>query len=296
MSRQVVLRTPGHETSTMQTDSVLVNHNTAPYAELALRSLFFHNPDAPVSVTLLDNGSTESTRELFTYAAATGITVLQSGHSVDAGRNTHGENLARFVLDHSSTEYFLFMDSDICFLENGTLASMSRQLEACPEAWAVQAKMKLFVELLDPSWVPGATPSLFWRVVTRTGEDFSEEDSIDAFRAAKSSHRGSFQTRPHPFCLLIRNSPTFLRVVESVGFSTALINADLPWGGWYDTAALAAKVLASHGLSWFVSEEKPVLHYAWVSERREDSALTEAKLKDCQRRLAEYRLNDRGLR
>jgi hypothetical protein len=270
-------------------EAVLVNHNTADYAELALRSLHVLNPDVQLTVTLLDNDSTEDATELFEYARSRGVAVAQTGYSVDIGRNTHGENLTRFMLDRPEAEKFLLMDSDICFLEAGTIAAMERALDARQDAWAVQAKMLPFAALLRDDWKPSGPREMFWRVILQFGRDFTAADAEAASRAVKTSYHGEIQERPHPYCLLIRNTPTLRRVLRTVGMSTGFINADLPLGGWYDTAALAARVLSTHQLEWFVGDVPEVLHYAFVSQRQEDPKLMATKVDDCRRRLAEYR-------
>lgn len=53
-----------------------------------------------------------------------------------------------------------------------------------------------------------------------------------AFRETSRSHHGEIQDRPHPFCLLVRNTPVLERVLGEIGMSTAFISADQPIGGW----------------------------------------------------------------
>jgi GT2 family glycosyltransferase len=72
----------------MHIEAVSVNHNTSPYTELMLRSLFAqHKADLSLAVTIFDNGSTDGTIELVRYAASVGVPVLPSGWNDPATRS-----------------------------------------------------------------------------------------------------------------------------------------------------------------------------------------------------------------
>jgi hypothetical protein len=54
--------------------------------------------------------------------------------------------------------------------------------------------------------------------------------------------------RPHPLCLLVRDTPKFRSVVEHIGLSNASRSAAAPdLHGFYDTFGLAAAALRTHG-------------------------------------------------
>src|SRR5512145_1844933 len=106
-------------------EAVSVNHNTSCYMELMLRSLYAHHPaGSDLSLTVLDNASTDDTAELLAYAESQRIPFLQSGFSTETKNNSHGEVLSKFVLDHPDCTHYLFLDPDICFLEDNSIGRM----------------------------------------------------------------------------------------------------------------------------------------------------------------------------
>lgn len=243
-----------------------MNHNTSMYTELALRSLLARNDGVDFDITLLDNASTDDTEPLFEWARQESIRIEQSGFTTTERANTHGEILGRFVLSSPPSDHFLFLDADACFISDGAVSAMRRSLDARAGCFAVQAEMRLFV-----------TESL--------GLEPRRREYIDQ---PDGSQRRLFP-RPHPYCLLVRDSPAFRAVVEHVGLSTATRQAaarDL--GGSYDTFGLAAAAMKTHGLGWTVAGG-PVLHYAQAAERRDPDDLMRKKDADCARRLEEQR-------
>ncbi len=250
---------------------VLVNHNTSMYAELALRSLLAHNADLDFDVTLIDNASEDDTTPLFVWAEDQGIPVKQSGFTTSEPGNTHGEVIGRFVLESRPTDTFLFLDADACFIEAGTIAQMQARLREDAGNFAVQAQLRLFV-----TEVLGLHPR---------HRDFIEQ--------ADGTRRRLFP-RPHPFCLLVRDSQQFRSVVEHIGLSTATRHALSPeLAGSYDTFGLAAAAMFTHGYRWVVGGG-PVLHYAQAAERRDPEDLMKMKDEDCRQRLAGFRIRARG--
>lgn len=246
---------------------VLVNHNTSTYAELALRSLLALNEDIAFDITLMDNASGDDTGPLFQWADEQGIAVEQSGYTTTAAGNTHGEILGRFVLESPPTDCFLFLDADACFLDAGTIAHMYARLRGDADLFAVQAEVRLFV-----TEAMGVTPR---------HRDYIEQ--------ADGTRRRLFP-RPHPFCLLVGDSPQFRAVVEHIGLSTATRHAVAPdLGGSYDTFGLAAAAMRTHGKGWIVAGG-PVLHYAQAAERRDPDDLMRMKDEDCCQRLARFRI------
>ena len=245
---------------------VLVNHNTSRYAELALRSLLRLNADVDLDVTIVDNASVDDTAPLSSWAAAHGIAIRPSGFTTESAANTHGEVLRTFVLDSPAVDSFLFLDADACFLEPGTVRQMQDRLTASADLFAVQAEMRLFVtEAL------GLHPR-----------------RPDHLVGADGSRRRLFD-RPHPFCLLVRDSAPFRAVVEHIGLSTATRHAASPdLAGSYDTFGLAAAAMRTHGQDWVVAGG-PVLHYTQAAERRDPEDLMKLKDEDCARRLAAFR-------
>lgn len=110
---------------------VLVNHNTSPYAELALRSLITMNPNTHFDITLIDNASSDDTSALLAWTFEQDITVEQAGFTTSESANTHGEGAEAFVLRAPPTDYFLFLDADACFLHAGDDRRDARSLRHC---------------------------------------------------------------------------------------------------------------------------------------------------------------------
>jgi hypothetical protein len=171
--------------------AVSVNHNTSPYVELMLRSLFATHPAAEtlgLSLTVLDNASEDDTASLRAYAAAVGVPVVPSGFDTHTKHNSHGELLRRFVLDRPDATHYLFLDADAVFAQPDAITTMAQELDAAPaDVFAVGARIAY-------PWAP------------------TEEIPPEKFASL-------YERRLHPFCALFRNTPLIRRVAEHVGFS-----------------------------------------------------------------------------
>jgi hypothetical protein len=170
--------------------AVTVNHNTSLYTELLLRSLFATHPPAAelgLELTVLDNASEDDTATLRAYAATVGVPVRQSGFATHTERNSHGEVLRRFVLDHPQATHYLFLDTDTVFAQPNAIGIMADELDAAPEeVFGAGPRMGY-------PWMPG------------------EEIPAAMFAAV-------YERRLHPFCALFRNTPLFRRVAAEIGF------------------------------------------------------------------------------
>lgn len=243
-----------------------MNHNSSRYTELALRSLLELNQRVDFDITIIDNASNDETSLLFDWATEQGASITQSGFSTSEPANTHGEVLGSFVLKSPPTEHFLFLDTDACFLHPGTVAAMQERLDDDSTLFAVQAQMRLYV-----TEAMGLQPR---------HRDYIEQ--------ADGTRRRLF-ARPHPFCLLVRDSRQFRSVVDHVGLSNANRSAASPeLNGFYDTFGLAAAALRTHGQDWAVAGG-PVLHYAQAAQRQDAEDLMRQKDADCDRRLKAFR-------
>jgi hypothetical protein len=213
--------------------AVTVNHNTSLYMELMLRSLFAHHTqDLDLSLTVYDNTSTDDRSMLLAYTQSQNLELVQTGFTTQTQNNSHGEILGRFVLDHPDCTHYLFLDSDVCFLEDNTLNTMLDELEGNPEAFGIGPRM---------SW------------------DGVVEIPIEARR----ENPDICDLRLHPCCALVKNTPLFRTVVEEIGLSSAKIL----WGEREeiaDTFKLMTKVMRTHGLKHIFSS-KMVLHFFCVS-------------------------------
>lgn len=238
-------------------NAVIVNHNTSAFTELALRSLLArHRADLPLRLTVLDNASEDDTAPLRACAAAYGVPVVQTGFDTHTANNSHGEVLTRFVRDNPHCSHYLLLDTDICFMEDDTVDTMLQELDAAKDAFAVCARF---------SW-DGAT-----------------EISVEE----QQKNPDLYETRMHPGCALIRNTPLFRRVVDAVGMSA--IYYMWPHGGEYlDTCKLMTRVMGTHGLRHVLSE-RMVLHFFSVSYEWDHEALRLEKARRCEALLEELR-------
>jgi hypothetical protein len=238
--------------------AVSVNHNTSRYMELMLRSLFAHHPAGlNLSVTVYDNASRDDTSELAAYAESKGIPFVQSGFSTETKNNSHGEILGRFVLEHPDCTHYLFLDADVCFLEDNTLDAMLAELE-------------------DRATAFGIGPRMSWDGVEELPRDVrkAKPDICDA--------------RLHPCCALVKNTPLFRGIVEEIG----LTSVKYLWAERdeiVDTFKLMTKVMKTHGLKHLISS-KMVLHffcvaYIWEPTRH----WNEAKARRRDELLSKYR-------
>ncbi len=123
-------------------EAISVNHNTSPYMELMLRSLFGrHGPELGLEVTVADNASMDDTTGLLAYAEHMGIPIVPSGFTTNSSHNSHGEILSRFVLEHPDCSHYLFLDADVCFVEDNTLVVMREELDATRDAFGIVARL-----------------------------------------------------------------------------------------------------------------------------------------------------------
>lgn len=214
-------------------NGVTVNHNTSLYLELMLRSLFSRHPSGlDLRLTIYDNDSQDDMTGVKEYARVRGIPFIQSGFTTDTPNNSHGEILRRFVLENPVCDYYLFLDSDICFLEDDTINIMLGELEGTPKAFGIHPRM---------SW-----------------------DGADEIpKQVLKNNPDIYHARLHPCCALVKNSPLFRNVVEEIGLSCA----KFLWAEgeeYLDTFKLMTKVMKTHGLKHIISSQM-VLHFFCVS-------------------------------
>ncbi|MEZ4833801.1 MAG: glycosyltransferase family A protein [Caldilineaceae bacterium] len=210
--------------------AVIVNHNTSAYVELALRSLHKrHADDLDLAITIVDNASTDDTSSLLAYADDRGIPVRQSGFTTDTASNSHGEVLRQFVLDHPDCDDYLFLDADICFLEDDTIHAMLAELTTAEDAFAVGVR-----------------------------QTWDGQDEIPA-----DIHQAIYYNRLHPCCALVRNTPLFRQVTDEIGF-TGVKYCWVDGEKYLDTFELMTRVMKTHGLRHLISP-KMVYHFFSVS-------------------------------
>lgn len=226
--------TPEHAGSA-QIRAAVVNHNTSPWTELAVRSLYAQDPELNITLTIYDNTSTDDQTSLRRAADELGVPIVASGFTTETLNNSHGEILRRFVLDPANADcsYFLFLDTDVCLTQPGTI-------------------QRLIDALLTHEDAFGAGPRMSWDGETETPQERE--------RAERS---GLYETRLHPCCALVRNTPLFRRVVEEVGLSCV----SYLWAEssqYLDTFELMTRVMRTHGLRHVIADAL-VMHAFGVS-------------------------------
>ena len=239
-------------------EAVSVNHNTSRYMELMLRSLFAHHPAGlNLSLTVFDNASTDGTSELIAYTESLGIPFVPSGFSTETVNNSHGEILSKFVLEHPDCTHYLFLDTDVCFLDDNTIGTMLDELEESANAFGIGPRM---------SW------------------DGEEEIS----EAARKANPDICDARLHPCCALIKNTSLFRGIVKEIGLSSV----KYLWAAEHeivDTFKLMTKVMKTHGLRHVIST-KMILHFFCVSYIGEPTRhWNEAKARRRDELLSKYR-------
>ncbi len=260
--------------------AVTVNHNTSLFCELMLRSLFAsHRANFPLSMTVMDNASTDDTTILQAYCQAQGIPFRQSGFTTEPGQpNTHGEILRAYILEHPDCTHYLFIDPDVWFLKQGTLNTMLTELERDTRAFGIAPRFSPEGE--HENHMPSGN--------AHTGEAFILDATIKLAEQEdfppRMQTRAVLQPRLHPFCALVKNTSSFRRVVESVGLSPALTVA-VREGLFWDTFGLATAVMATHGQLALLSTAM-VGHFFCVSY---DEYRLEEKRKQCKEMLGNYR-------
>jgi hypothetical protein len=242
-------------------EAVTVNHNTSRYMELMVRSLFVHHSQGlDLSLTVYDNASTDDRSMLLAYLLSQNLELVQTGFTTQTQNNSHGEILGRFVLDHPDCTYYLFLDSDVCFLEDNTLNTMLDELEGNPDAFGIGPRM---------SW----------------------DGIVEIPAEARQENPDICDARLHPCCALVKNTPLFRLIVKEVGLGSA----KMLWAEGdeiADTLKLMTKVMRTHGLKHILSS-RMVLHFFCVSYIWEPTRhWNEAKAKRRDELLEKYRQSE----
>ncbi|MFX0094835.1 MAG: glycosyltransferase [Candidatus Hodarchaeota archaeon] len=228
--------------SSKHIQAIVVNHNTSKYTELMLRSLFAtHSSDLDLSVTVFDNNSQDDKTKLEAYAKGKGIPIVKSGFELKTKWNSHGEILSKFVLENLNCDYYLFLDTDTCFIQNDTINTMLRELEQDPTVFGISPR------------------------ISSNGETEIEEEYWEIV----------YHYRLHPCCALVKNTTVFRRVVKEIGLSCV----QYLWAKgeeYLDTFKLMSMVMKTHGCQHILSS-KMILHFFSVSYDREPQQVMEFK-------------------
>jgi hypothetical protein len=113
-------------------------------------------------------------------------------------------------------------------------------------------------------------------------------DGIDEIpQEVREGNPDLYDTRLHPCCALVKNTPLFRRVVKEIGLSCV----KYLWAEgeeYLDTLKLMTKVMKTHGLNHVISS-KMVLHFFCVSYEWDPEPLREIKARRRDRLLGELR-------
>ena len=254
--------------------AVTVNQDTSHFVELMLRTLFYTNDlnGIDLEIVVLDNGSDgEHLEQLQTYLADQGVPLLQTGFDNSVAPQKHGVALSNFVLENDDCTHYLFLDSDMWFVEEDTIPTMLAELvESPPDVFGCQAQIFGFYA---------------HRIIERQGYEFDSRWHGEVERTFEDARFTLvLANRCSPVCSLIANTPVFRRVVEIIGLGRAA-SFGVGEGAYYDTFGLMTHVMATHDLSFIVSSKR-INHFTettYVPERRAP------KNRDCLKLLRELR-------
>jgi hypothetical protein len=256
---------------------LVVNHNTSHFVELMVRTLFYTNDLGGIDfmMTVLDNASDDEHLEsLRAYLARQNVAFVQTGYDNAVAVEKHGAALASFVKKHGECSHYLFLDSDMWFVEENTIPTMLAELlEAPPDIFADQARIYGYYAgrvIEGREGVPGVGDV----------DDFPSWDML----CGDKSYVTSSMRRCSPVCSLVINAPIFRKVVETFGLGRAM-GFGVGEARWYDTFSLMTHMMATHGLRFIVSS-KTVNHFTETVYRPE---LRAPKDRDCLKMLKELR-------
>jgi len=266
----------------VQIEACIVNHNSSPFSELALRTLVATHgklvSSRHLAVTVVDNHSAdEGLEDLRTACSQLGATFeLSSWPLADATVNSHGDVMRDFVATRPDATHYLFVDTDAYCLTEGTVEQMLGEMAADPLIWAVQGRFSWIEENLGA----GSSFDLWAGRAQRLRVAVDSTDGMEFV--------GEHKSRCHPAFALVRNTTEFRRVAEIIGLSAAVvIAANQQMAGFADTFGLATQVMRTHGFRHVLSAAT-VGHYHGVSYDDPNQPLG-VKLDDCRQRLAEAR-------
>lgn len=261
--------------------AVTVNHNTSEYTELMLRSLFAKHGDLDnLSITVMDNNSTDNTKPLEAYLQSKKIPLIKTKWTPTTPGNSHGENLRDFVISSPNHDYILFLDPDVVFVQDETLKTMLQELKRQDNAWAVQARISYdgINEYEGGSLAKGGQKRYQNIAIADTFEEVQAGQQLEATPLPVTMAGGM-----EVCCCLIKNTQAFQLTASEIGFSCA--HFEESGGGMaYDIMGLATRVMKTHSLDYMLSS-KMIMHFGCVSYIP-DATKTER----CQQLLGKLRL------
>jgi hypothetical protein len=253
--------------STPRIYGVAVNHNTSHFTELMLRTLFYTDDLRGIDLQLhvLDNASDDAhLGQLKAYLEERRIPSIQTGFDNALAPEKHGAAFDRFVAEHDDCTHYLFLDSDIWFVEQDTVPTMVRELlQAPPAVFANQARIYGYYAQ---------------RVIEgREGRPgVGDVDDLPAWQVSCSGteYTTRLARRCSPACSLVANTPVFRQVVDVIGLGRAM-GFGVGDARWFDTFSLMTHVMATHSRRFVVSSRR-VNHFTMTGYQPEARGLKDA--------------------
>lgn len=236
--------------------AVTVNHNTSRYTELMLRSFFRLNDlsEFDFKVTVLDNNSNDPyIFDFKEYLKSSNSTFQSTRFDNSVSADKHGMAFEKYILENRNCDYYLFLDSDMWFVEKDTIPQMVREIkETGDDIFAIQARIfgyyaKEVIEGKDGKIGHTFADSVDFNMVVK-----------DKQYVAKVQHE-----RCSPVCCVVKNSPLFHSIVENIGLTPAIVLRDDALR-YYDTFGLMTYTMRAVGKKHCVSS-KTVNHFTETS-------------------------------
>lgn len=231
----------------MRINAVTVNHNTSRFTELMIRSLLKMNDllSLPLNLTVLDNKSDDKYLDvLLNFLKSNNIHLQQTGFDNSIDVEKHGIALEEYVKNNPDCDFYLFLDSDMWFIEERTIGTMLSELDSSSEdIFAVQARIygHYAKEVIEgKNGKPGHT--------------FKDKMTWSMKYDDKSYKVYVKDERCSPVCCLIRNVFPFRRIVNSTGLTPVQIFR-VGSVNHYDTFGLMTHLMFSLGKKIYNFEE-----------------------------------------
>lgn len=248
---------------------VIVDHGTPDHVNLLLRSLLATESDlTELSVTVLVNGLGQAAEPWvmqqlpYDWAQKFGVHLRSTGYTLNPSVNTHGELLRQEILRFSECDFYLTLDSDVCFLFKDTIKSLVQELTSDPTLFGLQATWlgeNRQIVPSNPSWL---------RETLHIREEVTVPSSPQ--NSGTSDHSVRPADRIHPFCALLRRSRPLIRAVQYLGCSAATTHAERG-ARYFNTLGLLTEVMRTHDLKWKIGGTG-VVHFEGASWRDLDQA------------------------
>lgn len=243
--------------------AIIINHNTSKYTELALRSLFNKNKNlSNLSISVYDNNSTDNTSRLEKFLKYKKIPIIRTKYNINTPGNSHGIILKDFILSNQTCDYYLFMDSDIVFIEQDTIRTMLEEQKRNNNNFAIMAES-------DTEGIRHYFKNTEGQKKKNVYVDYHYKGKWDKGKWANGKQISVVnysipeKNRCHPFCTLIKNTPLFQQLVKKFGLS-AKISSEYTGGRFWDTLDLITDIMSTHKLNYLVSSKK-VYHFYCAS-------------------------------